>query len=408
MSTPAPPHAAALRSLRRALDRRRIAGVEPRLRLELLALATLVGAFLYWQARVPLDGLVRRGGAPQALGVTAAIVAGLAVAAGLLVAARHRRRLLEERDGPPWLALPVPFEAIADQLAWESRRQALWLAVPALAPVAALIGLVPAPGVIALLLWIVVALALAAHAGAWLGAALAARASAAEPGAHALLRMRGAGAGTAATPKRAPARWSRSPLRAQLRRDVALSLRRTPARARLAAFAACLVAIAAAWAAPWSRDAAVVVAFTLALLAGALLAEWIVALCGLDPFAVLRTLPLGPLALWRARAAWALAGTFAVALLLAPGFARLPDGPLPLLLTWRAAAVFGIALLGVHYGLTLFPNAVAAQRLLTLSLALAMAASLMIPLLGWIVLLTALIHSARRVPRWWALEDLAC
>jgi len=39
-----------------------------------------------------------------------------------------------------------------------------------------------------------------------------------------------------------------------------------------------------------------------------------------------------------------------------------------------------------------------------LTLSIAMAASLMIPLLGWILLLTAVIHSARRVPRWSRIE----
>jgi len=49
---------------------------------------------------------------------------------------------------------------------------------------------------------------------------------------------------------------------------------------------------------------------------------------------------------------------------------------------------------------SLFPRAAEAERLFALSIAIALAASLMIPLLGWIVLLVALLHSSRRVSRW--------
>jgi hypothetical protein len=41
-----------------------------------------------------------------------------------------------------------------------------------------------------------------------------------------------------------------------------------------------------------------------------------------------------------------------------------------------------------------------------LSLGLSVAASLMIPLMGWFVLITGVIHSARRLGRWSRLEDL--
>ena len=82
-----------------------------------------------------------------------------------------------------------------------------------------------------------------------------------------------------------------------------------------------------------------------------------------------------------------------------------PLAPMALgvLLVWIVAASLAITLLGVHYGMTL-GNAPLAQRFLTLALAISMAASIMIPLLGWILLLTAVIHSARRVPRWSRLE----
>jgi hypothetical protein len=65
----------------------------------------------------------------------------------------------------------------------------------------------------------------------------------------------------------------------------------------------------------------------------------------------------------------------------------------------------GIAALGVNYGVTLFPRADVAQRLLGLSLGLAVAASIMIPLSGWVVLLFAVAHSARRLTQWPRLEE---
>ena len=76
-----------------------------------------------------------------------------------------------------------------------------------------------------------------------------------------------------------------------------------------------------------------------------------------------------------------------------------------LFLVWLGLATFCVGLLGANYGVTLFPRADVGGRMLLLSLGLAMAASLMIPLLGWVLLLTAVLHSLRRLPRWSRLED---
>jgi len=59
----------------------------------------------------------------------------------------------------------------------------------------------------------------------------------------------------------------------------------------------------------------------------------------------------------------------------------------------------------VNYSVTLFPRADHAQRVYGLSLGIAVVGSLLIPLVGWIVLLTAILHSARRLPRWPRLEE---
>ncbi|MEO5617399.1 MAG: hypothetical protein ABIS67_06480, partial [Candidatus Eisenbacteria bacterium] len=68
-------------------------------------------------------------------------------------------------------------------------------------------------------------------------------------------------------------------------------------------------------------------------------------------------------------------------------------------------ASLAITMLGVNYGISLYPRAEQAQRVLALSLGLSMAASLMVPLMGWIVLLTAVLHSSRRVARWSRAEE---
>ena len=73
-------------------------------------------------------------------------------------------------------------------------------------------------------------------------------------------------------------------------------------------------------------------------------------------------------------------------------------------LVWSGLATVAITTLGVNYGVTLFPRADVAERLLGLSLGLAIAASVMLPLSGWIVLLTAVLHSARRLGHWSRLE----
>jgi hypothetical protein len=109
--------------------------------------------------------------------------------------------------------------------------------------------------------------------------------------------------------------------------------------------------------------------------------------------------------LWTARILWGVLGM--LVLVVGHGLAAraLAAGPLRLFLLWVGGAVLGIATLGLHYGLTLFPRTDLAQRLLGLSLGLAVIASLMFPLSGWLILLSAIAHSARRLPRWHGLEE---
>jgi hypothetical protein len=64
-----------------------------------------------------------------------------------------------------------------------------------------------------------------------------------------------------------------------------------------------------------------------------------------------------------------------------------------------------VCILALNYGLTLFPRTDHALRMLAVTLGLSIAASLMIPLMGWVVLFAGLIHSTRRLPRWATLEE---
>jgi hypothetical protein len=242
----------------------------------------------------------------------------------------------------------------------------------------------------------------------WLGCAvargLALLAAEPRPGLHPIVRLLATAArrSRAATPH--PARWRRHPAwLALMRKDLLVTSRPGPARARLVSPIAFGALSLAAWALPEAPQARLA-AFVLALLCAASWAAWLVAITGSDPFPIIRGLPLRLGDVWGARVAWALL----VSLALVAGHAlaaRSLDPPaLRLFLAWTGAATFGIGLLGANYGATLYPRADHAQRLLALSLGIAVAASVMLPLLGWVVLATAILHSLRRLPRWHRLE----
>jgi hypothetical protein len=140
--------------------------------------------------------------------------------------------------------------------------------------------------------------------------------------------------------------------------------------------------------------------FFVTLASAGVFAEWLVLLTGSDPFATLRALPVSVRTMWTARFAWALAFT---AVLLA-GHALLSHGLTPgaraLFLAWVAGATLGIALLGIQFGLSLWPHAAAARQLLGLTFLVMGVASIAFFLSGWLVLLVAIAWTARRLPRW--------
>ncbi|MBI1797247.1 MAG: hypothetical protein HY076_03870 [Candidatus Eisenbacteria bacterium] len=405
MSVTDPAQVHAFRALARRLARRRLRQLDLRVRIELAAIALLIDGFVFWQTRVPLDGLVRAHGPAVGVLAVAAGLAALLIAALTLAALHHARRLEAGPRGPEWLALPLVPAPLAAHLAGESSALALWLAAPAAAILAASIGIVPVVATVALALAFAPLLAGARAVGGSIGLVLALRRIPAGGRGAPIERVLAVAAPRARRRRLPRPAWRRMPAwRALVEKDLRVTWRR--GALRRSALMALVVAVAslAAWWLPAELPLRHFIAFGLALVAAALLAQWLVALSGSDPFDTLRTLPIGLGGVWGARAVWALAG----ALLLVTSHAlvarELSPHALEIFLVWSGLAAVGIGVLGVNYGVTLFPRADLAERMLGLSLGLAVAASIMIPLSGWIVLLTAILHSARRLPRWSRLE----
>jgi hypothetical protein len=396
----------AFRGLERALTRRRLMQLDPRMRTELALLGLLIAGFMFWQVRVPLDGLVRSRGVSAALGVVAVAWLILGGLGAVIAGGEHARRLRTGPRGPEWLALPLAPAALERHLAWESRSRLGWLAIPAIGVLAASYGLVPA-------WWL--ALMAAAFAGllrlaGTLGCSVAGRAvmgaTEPRPGLHPIERVLAVAAPRVVRRRVAPAPWRRAPAWVAIAGKDLLLTFRVGTMGRTAAIAIAFgIASLLAWQIPGEPALRHSIALALALIAAASLAEWLIALAGSDPFAALRVLPVSVMTVWGARAVWGLA--FALALIAGQAIAARELSPraLQLFLGWSGAATLAIAVLGVNYGVTLFPRADVARRMLGLSLGLAMAASIMLPLSGWIILLTAVLHSARRLPRWARLEE---
>lgn len=401
-----PSRTPAFRALERALTRRRLLQLDPRLRVELGLLGLLTAAVLFWQVRVPLDGLVRSRGPSAALGVVAVAWLILAGLGSVLAGGYHARRLRAGPRGPEWLALPLEPSQLERHLAWESCSRLAWPAVPALGVLAASVGLVPA--------WWLVLLAAAfvglLRVAGGLGCAVACRAvlAATEPraGLHPIERVLAVAAPRVARHRVAGVRWrSAPPWVALAAKDLCLTLRVGAMRRTAAVPIAFGVASLLAWQLPGEPAFRHFVAFALSLLAAAGLAEWLVVLAGSDPFAALRVLPVGVITVWGARVVWGVAGALCLVATQAIAARELSPRALQLFLAWLGTATVAIAVLGVNYGVTLFPRVDVARRMLGLSLGLAMAASIMLPLSGWIILVTAVLHSARRLPRWARLEE---
>ena len=400
MTDPAPQNAPAFRRLRRALILSRLRRLDPVLRLEMALLGALGAAGIAWQVRLPLDRLARTGGPAAVAAVLAAGLAACAVAGGIIAGADLARRLRRGLAGPEWLALPIPPRAIAGQSAWESGLQALWVVPVALGLLAAATGLVP--------WWVSVILA-AAFPALLVVSSRAGRTfamgfvlwrlrtgPARQAGARALERLL-VTTRTAQVARRSPARWSSGAARAFLLRDLARTLRRTPARPRAVAWVVLLVLATAVWALPLEPPAAAAFSAALLLAAAFTLADWMVALSAGDPYPLLAALPLRAHRVWALRSATVAVAAVLTALIIALAARPLEPGARASLVVALALATLLIGVLGVTYGVTLFPRVETAQRLILLWIALALAASLMFPLAGWVILSGALAHALRRL-----------
>lgn len=401
MIEPAPNLTAAFARLERRLVRRRLAAIEPILRFEIAALGAILSASLFWQSRSRLGSIAFAHGPWAAAVASAQSLAGLALLGGALTAGRHALRLAPGSPAPPWLALPIPASEVHRHLARTSRPLSLWAAVPALAVLASGVHIVPAPALAALAAGFGILLEVAGRVGcaaafglAWVRATPCATC---DPP----TRVLAAAAAPVRTIRLGAARWRRpGAFRAFLSKDALLARRPGPARARLASpwiFGALSVL---AWKLPIAPLARASVALALALVAAAGVASWIVALVASDPFPVVRGLPLGVGVVWGARLAWAAFGALALAAGQALGAGLSPAPSPPASFAGTALVTFAIGALGANYGVTLFPNADHAERILGISLLIAITASLMIPFLGWLLLLAALLHSALRLRRW--------
>jgi len=395
---------AAFRRLERDLQRRRFEAIDPLLRIEVAVLALLGAGFVFWQARIPLDGQVRDAGPVAFLVATGACWVFLALLAALLAGGRLAASLRATPAGPAWLHLPVEPRWIERHLVWNALGQAIPLGIAGAGLLAAGVGLVP---------WWWLPLAgiaggLAIYAGARLGCWIAVRQSA-PPGTSGtpIERALAARRDRRADGRLPAPRWHRAAAwRALLQKDLRWLPRPSRARRVLPAAIGFTALSLVAWRLPIELHAARFAAFALALLAAASLAEWLVELTSSDPFPVLRALPISLGDVWAARAFWVFVFAAGLTLTHAVAGAHHAAAANPVYLIWLLLATICIGLLGVHYGITLFPQGDVASRLLGLSLGLAVAVSIMLPMLGWLVLLTAVLHSTRRLPRWWGIEDL--
>jgi hypothetical protein len=401
----------AFAQLQRALLARTASRIEPRLRVELALLTLLTWGFTFWRARIPFDSLTRERGWGASVWALAGTLGFLAIVGATAAALHHVRQLRARAAGPSWLALPLPAGAILEHLAWRARWQGAWAVVLAPGVLAAAVGLVPWWAVIGLALAFVIVLLYACRlATFWVRRRVVAqseRKSATDPS---WVLLTTSARPTVVTRIQPPA-WRRRPVAVALgAKDLRLTRRPTAARAR--AIAPLLFAVLSAsvwWIAGTQTEIPTelvrFVAFGLALVASAAFAEWLIALASSDPSPVLRGLPLGAGDVWLGRALLLIGFVTLVLAGQAVAARPLAVGPLQVHLVWLGAATLAVGLLGIHYSLTL--PATAAARVLVLTLSIAMAASIMIPLLGWVLLLTAVIHSARRVPRWPRIEETA-
>lgn len=382
---------AAFAALERRLRARRLASLEPALRVELAAIVLIVGGFLALQARSLLDS----SGASR-IALLLAISLALAVAGGMLVAMRYGR-LARRPPGPPWGALPLPGGALERHLGWIAAHEIGWVVVPALAAHGAAIGLLAPPASVLLALLQGSLFVVAVRVGLRWGSRV-----------HASARTDESTAPSRSSTSRGVPFVADPPWRALLRKDARVVPRRAALRDGALAVLGFALLSFLGWFLPAAEGAAAPSAFDLRHLAtyfvtilfAVATAEWAVALIASDPFVPLRVLPLGLFDAWRARAAWIVGA--ALVLGAAHGLLAhdLAPGPRVLFVAWVTGTTFLVGLLGVHLAMTLHPRAGAARPLLLLALGVAAIASVAVFLSGWLVLAASVVWTATRLTRW--------
>lgn len=403
---------AAFRGLRRALARRRLREAGVSLAFLVVAIVAILSGFTFWRVRVPLDGLCRSHGAGTAVLLPAAVLVALALAAGFLAgerfAAMHARG-----PGPEWLALPAEPARIVAHLSGEARLPALFVLPLAAATLLAAVGLLPILVLLALAVAFALAWALATRTGVRLArdAGLPRRRrTGPRPGAAARavtpdVAWLAAAARPRAPGRTSPATWDDGPpARALARLDRIATRRATASRARMLVAAG----FAAAGLLLWSSDAEPrlrrLQAFAFFLPAAAMLGAWAIQRACAEPPDLHRPLPLSLGVVWRARAVPLLALLAALAVANALAAIGLPaPARLGIVATWVLPGLV-VALLGLHYGLTLAPRADAAEAVYLSWLGVTIVASLMMPLLGWPVLAAGFVHASLRLRAGWRSE----
>lgn len=395
----------AFHALSARLLARRLAAMGPRLWFVLAVLVLCVGAFTYWQVRVPLDGVSRHAGVMAASAMLALVLAGCAFG-GALLAASRQTVIAEHPPGPEWLALPVPPAEVERHLVREARLPALALFAPAAAAWLAGVGLLPPVHLAVLALAFPAAWWVLTRAGCFVAWRRAARAGGPARALPASTRALVTARRPAPTMRVAVARFRReSRWRALARLDRTVSLRAGSPRARLGLALLALVASAGVWFVsdrhPLETRA---LSFAGFMMACAALGAWAAWRAAGDPAPAIRPLPIALGDAWRARAfplfvlmGLTLALQACVALPL-PAVARAG-----LVITWLLPGLL-VTLLGLHLGLSIPGNPGTAENLYYGWLGVGVISSLAIPLFGWGMLIAAFVFTTRRVRRWYTPE----
>lgn len=390
-----PPRTSAFRELARTLLRRRVRALGARLTATIVILVVSVSLLAYWKVGLSIAlATVRDGDDAGLLRFGLVGVAGLVLSA--IVTAMRARGFAGRTPGPEWLALPVHPEEVEAHLVREARQPALLFLPPTFAGLVGGIGLLPHAPVLATFVamipaWFVVT-RLTAIATLRTG-------QPARPGLPAAARALVSARRTAPPRGLARARFRVEPAwRALARLDAALSTRRGAPAVRLTLAWTLWIMSVALTLLPGPDPR--VVAFAAFLLGCAEWGAWAAWRASGDPASTLRALPFGLGDAWRARMVPAVVIVVGIAAGQLAAAATTGDGiPAAIALGWMVPGL-AIMALGLHLGLSLGGLPRAAENLHYGWLATAVVLNPLIPLIGWVLLVVALVQSTLRLRHW--------